>query len=148
MGAPEGRPDSLGLVSLDLPDDDRVNADFDDSGSTANTDGTNCDRFVGYSSDVKGWIVEVWFRPLPLGSSKPERPVYWKGPPTCEASNLNTSVAVFPDADLARTAFQRCCLPLPRTCTKWSAVSVDEVLTRFSPYPAEHGWSTGRLTPA
>lgn len=108
--------------------------------------GLSDDGFVPYSPDAAGWVVGVWFRPP--RSSNPERPLYWHGPPTCQTSNLNKSVAACPDADSARTAFQSSCLPLPRTCTKWEAVSVEEALTRYSPYPGVHGWATGRQIPA
>lgn len=103
-------------------------------------------HFVRYGPEVKGWVVEVWFRPP--RSSNPERPLYWHGPPTCKTSNLNKSVAVFADSSAARTALEMCGLPLPISVTRWSAVTVEEALTRFSPYPAVHGWVTGRQIPA
>ena len=110
------------------------------------SDDDGVSSFVLSSPDVKGCVVEVWFRPP--RRSKVERPLYWHGPPTCQTSNLNKSVAVYPDADSARTAFRSCCLPLPRTCTKWNTVSVEEALSRYSPYPCVHGWVTGRQIPA
>lgn len=110
------------------------------------SDSDGAKNFVPYCSDATGWVVEVWFRPP--RSSNPERPLYWHGQPTCQTSNLNKSVAVYPDADSARTAFQRCCLPLPMTVAKWEAVSVEEALTRYSPCPGVHGWVTGRQIPA
>jgi hypothetical protein len=106
-------------------------------------DDDGASSLVPYGPDVKGWVVEVWFRPV--RSSNEERPLYWHGPPTCQTSNLEESVAVFPDADSARTAFQSCCLLLPRTCTKWEAARVEEALTRYSPFRGIHGWATGRL---
>jgi hypothetical protein len=103
-------------------------------------------RFVPDGPDAQGWVVEVLFRPP--RSSNPGRPLYWHGPPSCQTSNLNESVAVYPDADSARTSFERCCLPLPKTATKWEAVSVREALTRYSPLPARHGWEVGQQIPA
>jgi hypothetical protein len=113
------------------------------SGGLTDGDKGGAKAFVPYGPDAAGWVVEVWF--CTPRRSGPERCLYWHGPPTCQTSNLNESVAVFPDADSARSSFQRGCLPLPVTVTKWEAVSVEEALTRYSPYPVNHGWSTGRL---
>jgi hypothetical protein len=79
-GIPNRRRGSLVSVSVDLTDDDQ--------GGVM--------RFAPNGPDAEGWVVEVLFRPP--RSSNPGRPLYWHGPPTCQTSNLNESVAVFPDA--------------------------------------------------
>ena len=101
-------------------------------------------RFDSNGPDVHGWVIEVMFRSPQR--SRPERPLYWHGPPTCDASNLNESVAVFPDADSASYSFQRCCLPLPMWVTRWEAISIQEALARDLPLPAALGWTSGGQT--
>jgi hypothetical protein len=114
----------------------------------AEADEAGTSTFTRFGPDATGWVIEVWFRPLPIGSSKPQRPIYWHGPPECRASNLNESVAVFPADGSARVAFQSCCLPLPRVHTRWSAVTIEDAFSRFSPYPTSHGWGWGRVISA
>jgi hypothetical protein len=92
--------------------------------------------------DAHGWVVEVMFRSPQRSNAG--RPLYWHGPPTCDASNLNESVAVFTDAGSASHSFQRCCLPLPIWVTRWEAISIQEALTRDIPLPAALGWASGR----
>jgi hypothetical protein len=97
----------------------------------------DCDR-----PDVYGWVVEVMFRSRQRSTAG--RPHYWHGPPTCDALNLNESVADFTHAGSASHSFQRCCLPLPIWVTRWEAISVQEALTRDMPLPAALGWGSGR----
>jgi len=125
-----GRPakcrGTVDSMSMHLADDGQVGVlPFDSDGPNAH-----------------GWVVEVMFSSSRRSDSG--RPLYWHGPPTCDASNLNESVAVFTDAGSASHSFQRCCLPLPIWVTRWEAISVQEAVTRDLPLPAAVGWASGR----
>jgi hypothetical protein len=102
-----------------------------------------------FAPDVSGWVIEMWgrFGGRHFPSSEPERPVYWHGPDSAQASNLNASVAVFPTRQSAVESFRAKALPLPPGVSRWAAVSVEDAVDRGSQLMVVIGWGSGHVVP-